>query len=204
MSAPFPFLTLLEEAINRVLRLDAETLRRLGEIEGKCIHLRLAGGDVDREFYVFPSATGLRLLAAHDAEPDVTLRGEVPVFARLAFGGSGATHAGELQIGGDIELGQRFQRVLREIDIDWEEHASRLVGDVLAHRLGHVARRARAWQAQTAHTLGMDVSEYLQEESRVLPTRREVEAFLNAVDVLRARAERLEQRVARLRARGAA
>lgn len=194
--------TVIEEFGNRLIRLDPDTLVRLGELHGKVIRLELVGPS--KTLYILPSAAGLRLLAAHDAEPDVTLRGEVPVFTRLAFGGSGATHAGELQIGGDIELGQRFQRVLREIDIDWEEHASRLVGDVLAHRLGRVARRARAWQAQTAHTLGMDVSEYLQEESRVLPTRREVEAFLNAVDGLRARAERLEQRVARLRARGAA
>jgi ubiquinone biosynthesis protein UbiJ len=49
--------------------------------------------------------------------------------------------------------------------------------------------------------LGLDVSEYLQEESRLLPTRHEVEAYLNAVDALRASADRLEQRVARLHAR---
>ena len=191
--------TVIEELGNRLLRLDPETLARLGELHGKVIRIDLVGPS--KTLYILPSAAGLRLLTEHDAAPDVTLRGELAVFARLAFGAGATPRAGELQISGDIELGQRFQRMLHEIDIDWEEHLSHLVGDVLAHRLGRAARGARAWQAQAVRTLGLDVSEYLQEESRVLPTRREVEAFLDAVDTLRARADRLEQRVARLRAR---
>jgi len=194
--------SIMEDLGNRLLRLDPETLARLGELHGKVIRIDLVGPS--KTLYILPSAAGLRLLTVHDAAPDVTLRGELAVFARLAYGAGATARAGELQISGDIELGQRFQQVLRAIDIDWEEHLSHLVGDVLAHQLGRVARGARAWQAQAVNTMGMDVTEYLQEESRVLPTRREVEVFLDAVDVLRARADRLEQRVERLRARGTA
>lgn len=194
-----PITTIVEDLGNRLIRLDPDTLARLGELHGKVIRLEFVGPE--KTLYILPSEAGLRLLTAHDAAPDVTLRGEPAVFARLALGG-GAMPAGELQIKGDLELGQRFQRVLRAIDIDWEEHLSHLVGDVLAHELGRAARGARAWQAQAVHTLGMDVTEYLQEESRMLPTRGEVEVFLNAVDALRAGADRLEQRVARLRMRG--
>ncbi len=196
-----PITTIIEELGNRLIRLDPETLTGLGELHGKVIRIEFVG--TAKTLYILPSAAGLRLHAAHDAEPDVTLRGELAVFARLAFGGGAMPRAGALQISGDIELGQRFQQVLRGIDIDWEEHAAHLVGDVLAHRLGRAARGAHAWQAQAARTLGLDVTEYLQEESRILPTRREVEVFLNAVDALRAGADRLEQRVARLRARAA-
>jgi ubiquinone biosynthesis protein UbiJ len=42
------------------------------------------------------------------------------------------------------------------------------------------------------------VSEYLQEESRITPTKIEVERFLNAVDALDADIERLEARTSRL------
>ncbi|MBI5612106.1 MAG: SCP2 sterol-binding domain-containing protein [Gammaproteobacteria bacterium] len=193
--------TVIEELGNRLLRLDPETLARLGELHGKVIGIELVGAA--KTLYILPSEAGLRLLAAHDAAPDVMLRGEPAVFARLAFGGA-TTRAGELQISGDLELGQRFQQVLRALDIDWEEQVAGLVGDVLAHQLGRVARGARAWQAQAVRTLGMDVREYLQEESRILPTRGEVEAFLDAIDGLRASADRLEQRVARLRTRAEA
>jgi ubiquinone biosynthesis protein UbiJ len=42
------------------------------------------------------------------------------------------------------------------------------------------------------------VAQYLQEESRDLPTRIEVEEFLEAVDRLRESADRFEARLARL------
>lgn len=207
----------LEQAVNRLLRLDPETLARLGALDGKCIGLRLAGADRDLEFFLFPSAAGFRVRATRDVadsregggratpgaivEPDVTIRGDVPVFTRLVFGGNPATRAGELQIRGDIELGQDFQRLLRALDIDWEEHAAHVVGDVAAHQLGRAARGLRAWARQSGETLRQDAREYLQEESRLLAKREAVDGFLRAVDELRADADRLEQRLARLTGR---
>ena len=188
----------LEDAINRLLRLDPQMLARLGEFDGKCIGLRLAGEDRDLEFFLFPSAAGFRVRATHAAAPDVTIRGDVPVFTRLVFGGSPTTRAGELQISGDIELGQDFQRILRALDIDWEEHAAHIVGDVAAHQLGRVARELRAWARQSGGYLRQDVREYLQEESRLLAKRESVDRFLGAVDTLRADTDRLEQRLTRL------
>ncbi len=191
----------LEDAINRLLRLDPQMLARLGEFDGKCIGLRLAGEDRDLEFFLFPSAAGFRVRATHDVVPDVTIRGDVPVFTRLVFGGSPTTRAGELQISGDIELGQDFQRILRALDIDWEEHATHIVGDVAAHQLGRIARGLRAWARQSGEYLRQDVREYLQEESRLLARRETVDHFLEAVDTLRADTDRLEQRLTRLMGR---
>ncbi len=194
----FPFLMPVEAAVNRLLRLDPDTLARLGELDGKCILLRLAGAGGDTEVFLFPSAAGLRLRAAHDGTPDVTLRGDVPVFARLMLGGDGTARAGELQISGDIELGQRFQRLLKQADPDWEGQAASVVGDVAAHQLGRAARGLRAWARAGRDTLRQDAREYLVEESRLLPRREAVERFLRAVDALRADADRLEQRLERI------
>jgi len=194
-----PLTTILEELGNRVIRLDPDTLARLGELHGKVIRLEFI--ELPKALYVLPSAAGLRLADEHDGAADITLRGRVPAFLRLAAGNdSGVLFAGAVEMQGNVELGQRLQRLLREFHVDWEEWLAGFVGDVVAHKLGRGARAAHAWQAQARHTLGLDVSEYLQEESRMLPTRREVEAFLNAVDVLRADVERLDQRVTRLRA----
>ncbi|MEK7262328.1 MAG: SCP2 sterol-binding domain-containing protein, partial [Pseudomonadota bacterium] len=190
MGAPSLMTAVLEDAINRLLRLDPDTLARLGEFDGKCIGLRLAGDDRDLEFFLFPSAAGFRVRATHDTAPDVTIRGDVPVFTRLVFGGSPTTRAGELQISGDIDLGQDFQRILRALDIDWEERTAHVVGDVAAHQFGRVARGLRAWARQSGETLRQDVREYLQEESRLLAKRESVDRFLGAVDTLRADADR--------------
>jgi len=45
------------------------------------------------------------------------------------------------------------------------------------------------------------MAEYFQEESRELPSRAEVEAFLDAVDALAGAADRLDARLCRLERR---
>ena len=103
-----------------------------------------------------------------------------------------------MEISGDVELGQRFKRILDGMEIDWEEHLSTLVGDVLAHQMGNLARTAAGWLKESAATLGADAAEYLQEETRLLPQDFEVDEFLAGVDTLVGDADRLEQRILRL------
>ena len=193
--------SLLEEVVNRVLRLDPDTLARLGELQGKVIRLRVADPD-PREIFVQPSDAGLHLSEQHDGAPDVTLTGDIPVFMRFALRSviPGVVTAGEVQISGDIDLGQRFQSLLEKIDIDWEEQVARVLGDVAAHQLGNALRDLRDWSRQSLHTLREDAAEYLQEESRLLPLRTRVESFQRAVEALRLEAERLEKRFQRLHA----
>ncbi len=221
MSSPTVFLPLLEDLLNRLLRLDPQALHRLGELDGKtvCVRVALGSGDVQGStsparggkhrtpgargepviFYMAPSEAGLRLLSNHPA-PDVTITGNVPLFARLLFGedAPNPSSASALQISGDIELGQRFQRILRGIEPDWEEQAARLIGDVAAHQLGRAARALRDWGRYAVRTLGQDVAEYLQEESQTLAKRERVDAFLRDVDTLRADLDRLKKRLERL------
>jgi ubiquinone biosynthesis accessory factor UbiJ len=92
------------------------------------------------------------------------------------------------------------QRLLAAVDIDWEEQAARLIGDVAAHELGRLLRAADAWGRQAADILGRDLAEYLQEEGRVLApaAARRARRLPAAVDVLRDDVDRLTQRVARL------
>jgi ubiquinone biosynthesis protein UbiJ len=191
--------TLFEEAINRALRFDPDTLARLAELEGRVIRLRTAG-DSPFEIFVLPDASGLRLRQQHDREPDVTLTGDIPVIFRFALRRfvPDVVAAGEVQISGDIHLGQRFQRLLEQADIDWEEQAARAFGDVPAHQLGNALRDLGGWSRQVLHTLQQDLGEYLQEESRLLPVRPRAGAFRHSVETLERDLESLEQRLARL------
>jgi len=197
---PSLVLASLEIALNRYLRLDADTLARLSALSGKVIAVELRGLGVT--LHMAPHAGGIQLLGDYHGAPDTIISGTPISLARVGYGEDrGALFAGEVEIRGDVTLGQRFEAVLREIDIDWEDQLSRLVGDVAAHQVGRLVRDTLAWGAKGADSLGRDLSEYLQEESRQLPQRHEVDAFLAAVDGLRNDVERLEARVKRLQAR---
>ena len=195
---------ILEGAGNRLLRLDPETLRRLGALQGKIIHLAVIAPLPESSpinIYLSPSEAGLRMLADYSGKPDVTLHGTPLAFAKLGFGKKMDTDAffsRAVTIEGDVELGQRFKRILDEMEIDWEEQASHIIGDVLAHQLGNLVRGARAWGLDAGDTVKQDLSEYLLEEARLLPKRAQVEKFFAAVDTLRADSDRLLRRVQRL------
>ena len=103
-----------------------------------------------------------------------------------------------MEILGDSDTGQQFQDMLSAVDWDWEEQLSQLTGDVVAHQAGRLAREAIQFISNSSRTLQQDISEYLQEEARLLPARIEVGYFLEEVDQLRADVDRLSARVDRL------
>lgn len=200
MIADPTFIAFLETAINRLLRLDSATLARVAELRGRVIRLRTAG-DHPFEIIVLPDEYGLRLRIQPEREPDVTLTGDIPVILRFAARRvlPDVVAAGEVQISGDISLGQRFQRLLEQADIDWEEQAARVLGDVPAHQLGNALRDLGGWSKQALHTLKQDLGDYLQEESRLLPLRSRAETFRQSIEILQRDLENLEKRLARLR-----
>lgn len=188
---------MLQGAINRALQLDPDAMRRLRGLSGKAILLELAVEGAPLRFYVLPSESGIEVLRDFERTPDVTISGTVALF--LAQLMRGPTVSDALTIRGDIELGQRFQRILSSARPDWEEGLARLVGDVPAHQLARTARGVRDWATQALSTLGGDAAEYLQEEAFVLAKRERVTEFLREVDRLRADTDRLEKRLRRLR-----
>lgn len=199
---PFPFLPILEDVSNRLLRLDPESCRQLGDLSGRVVCLEFR--DLGRRLYLHPSESGFRLADETELAPAVTLRASLAVFARLGLGAETENfRAGEFEIEGDAALGQKLQRILRGLDLDWEEPLARVFGDPLGHELGRALRSAHAWQRQAVQTFGLNAAEYLQEEIRVLPVRHEVDRFLDAVDGLRADVDRLAARVQRLHGPGA-
>lgn len=194
---------ILEDAGNHMLRMDAETLAALGELDGRvfCLRINRAGkGEEGPALYLFPSAGGFRIESRHEGEADVTLVGNPPAFVKLLLADNtpAALGAGHMQISGDMDLGQRFQRILKRLDIDWEEQLAQRVGDIAAHKLGYGARRLREWGRHVVGTLRQDAVEILQEESRITPPRERIERFLSAVDELRSDVERMEKRLQRL------
>lgn len=183
---------LLERAIKRYLQLDPETLTELGKLSGKVVKLEPKGWDAT--FYLFPSDSGIRWQNVYEGEVDATIKGSPISLLRLSLGSSEKTveMANEVEMSGDMEIAHTMNRLLKNIQIDWEEHLSRVVGDTLGRKIGHALERTKRWGASTFANMRQNMTDYLQEEARYLPTRREVEDFCLDVTTLRNDVDRLD------------
>lgn len=141
-----------------------------------------------------------------DAPVDATISGSPLALLQLARGESrGRGSPVAAQIRGDAEIANGYRRLFALARPDLEEELSRLVGDLPARRLAQLAETTLGWARRARRTAGENVAEYLQEESRDLVNKPELEEFLHGVDTLRDTAGRIEARLARLerRLRGA-
>jgi ubiquinone biosynthesis protein UbiJ len=189
---------LLEAALNRALALDAETRERLSALEGRRIGIELRGANLALAVSV---RAGRLCVGPHwEASGDLNLRaspGSLVAFA-LRRGENSALPPGKVDISGDAELARRVEKLLRDFHPDIEEAFTKTFGDVLGVPLARALQRAFDWSRESAQALIADSAEFLREESRDLIAPAQMEPFLDAVDALRERAERLEARVQRL------
>ena len=82
----------------------------------------------------------------------------------------------------------------------FDEAFARVFGDVAGFQIARGVRKALAGVRDGAKAFARDTADYLSEEGRVIVPKAEVDVFLDDVDALRERADRLDARVKRLAA----
>ncbi|NCA69120.1 MAG: sterol-binding protein [Sphingobacteriia bacterium] len=195
---PDAILAVIEQTVNGYIRLDPEGATAFAALDGRIIGIELAG--FGTRITIIPSAQRLQIFGDYDATPDCLIRGTPLGLLRMNMAEHKESQVmrGEVEISGDTALAQSFSRALAGLEIDWEEQLARIIGDPFAHQVGNQARAVSQWGRKTSTTLTSDLQEYLQEEARLLPSRVEVEAVLNQIDILRDDIERTEARIERL------
>jgi ubiquinone biosynthesis accessory factor UbiJ len=144
----------------------------------------------------------LALLAGEDSAADATISGSLPALLQLLTGAAAGRPAGSAaKVQGDAEIANLYRELLSLARPDPEEELSRWIGDVPARHIAQFAAQAREFLRRASRTAGENISEYLQEESRDLVNRTELDEFLHGVDEIRETADRIEARLARLETR---
>ncbi|MFT3790582.1 MAG: SCP2 sterol-binding domain-containing protein [Rudaea sp.] len=191
----------LEIVLNRVLALDTETQARLSALEGKRIGVDLRG---TRLALAISVADGKLRVGPHwEKSGDLDLRAAPASLLAFALrrGDDDAAAPGKVEISGDADLARRMEKMLRGYGPDIEEAFAKTFGDIVGVPLAHALQHAFAYARDSAHAAAQNTAEFLREESRDLVAPAEMESFLDDVDALRERAERLEARVKHLAAR---
>jgi len=183
--------------LNKNIRATTPAQELCEKLDGTVVAIRVKNTSLATWFVVHNDC--LELTTECDAEPDLAITGSLITLARLAGEpGASALRSGSLELTGDAQLAYDFQQLLGFAKPDIEEELSGVVGDVAAQRLGDIARGVSDWTRSAGSTMGANIREYLQEESRDAPSRYEVERFTDKVSTLRDDVDRLEARINKL------
>ena len=184
----------VEKMVNKVLSLDEETVALLATLTGNVIEIDVL--DTEFRMFILPSGKGITLETDYEGKADVAIKGTPS--ALLGMISAEKIGAGDVEINGNVGLAKKFQSILRDVEIDWEEYLSQFVGDIAAHKIGNFLRRVSRFAKESGKTIGMDISEYLRYEKEALLDKSEVDEFNQAVDNIRDDVERLQKRLERL------
>ncbi|HWS70056.1 MAG TPA: hypothetical protein VN325_45420 [Steroidobacteraceae bacterium] len=214
MAASPAWLAAVEALLNRGVHASMQATALARRLDGTSLLLNIEGMASIRISMVRGRLSLIGAGSSFDSaagEPaDATLAGSPRALLRLAGGGRAdmprtdsahpARGAGAV-VSGDAEIANSYRELLALARPDFEEELSRLIGDVPARALAQFALKTLEWARRARRTVGENISEYLQEESRDLVNKPELEEFLHGVDTLRETADRVDARIARLEQR---
>lgn len=189
---------LIEPVINRTLRLDPESWEKLPRYSGKIV--AVTDPVLNITLYFIFRSDGITVSADKTYTADTIITGTP--FGLLQFykqmNQSTAVTGSPVKISGDLELGEQLRDWLNALEIDIAEPLSKIVGDNAAQQIMSNAQRVFKWLGKAQTSLSQDLTEYLQEEARYLPSRLELNEFLNDVDGIRDDVERAAARLHQL------
>ncbi len=135
-------------------------------------------------------------MAGEANDPDAEVKISLPIAIRLLA--KDETAAREVQLEGNTELAMALSKVLRNLEWEYEEDLSRVVGDISANKMATFGRETVAGIKKQSFNVAEMLAEYWQEEQPMIAKKRHVEKFNHDVDTLRDDAERLNKRFKKL------
>jgi ubiquinone biosynthesis protein UbiJ len=189
-------LNLIEAELNRCIGESTAARDLLARLNGTSFAVHVEGLGLTGVLH----ADGERVRLDSDATAATATLSATPfdLLRLLSADGVGGVKRTRAALSGDLDVAERYARMLKLARPDLEEEVAKWLGDVPAHALGEVARGIGAWLTRAGAALRMNTAEYLQEESRAVPAPLEAQAFYTDVERLRDDVERLEARLARL------
>ncbi|HHT0594405.1 TPA: ubiquinone biosynthesis accessory factor UbiJ [Legionella anisa] len=189
----------LQIAINKAARLDEQMPAKLKTLDSKTLEMIISPLNVN--FFILFKGGEIILLDSYDREADTIIHSNPLGLIRLSLLPASKARSlfnDKIRMTGDTELGQQVKKLFDEMDIDWEGHLAHFTGDVVAHQIGSFVRKGMAFKKRLDDSMRQNMSEYLQEELRLFPTKYELEDFFVEVDELSLTVERLQAHINQL------
>ncbi len=194
------FLPALTKMINTYLQLDPASNQRLMKLQDRVVTMEFLPFHI--LFQCRFTTDGVTVSAEEIEQACTIIRGTPLQMLGVMVNKDQRQRffAEDLSIEGDVELGQQVVALFDELEVDWEEQISQVIGDVPAYHMGRFASKLKTWFSETEKKWAEDVSDYVQEEAKWLPPQEAMQDFFSDVDILRMDVDRMDARVAELQA----
>jgi len=186
--------TLIVSSFNRYLDCDPERAQALENINDKILSITIK----EANFTLIMQVQNARFF---EADLSQQIDASIIVSMHVLSGKMGGQDQNQLlkdgiiEIQGDSHVASVFNKVMNEIEIDWQDVISKYTGDIVAHQIATGAKSVASVLRRLGDNLRLDVRDYLQDDLQIAVTESEVEHFVEQVDDLRARTDRLEARL---------
>lgn len=192
------FLNLLTQAINLYLKNTRHVFTKITHLANKNIFIILEPNLVTIECQ-FTSQGVLLSLPNHENANAIIQATPAQLLTILINKNRTTISVDDLTISGDINLCHELINICDQLSLDWEELFAKIFGDIPVAYAARSKTKISAYFSKVKNNLVQDVADYLHEESKLLPTREELEDLYDDIDNLRMDADRLMAYYAKIR-----
>lgn len=187
-----------ETLINAALTKDPASKQALTKLEGQVLLVESTLPPLT--IAIEPTATGIQLHDNWDGNVAVTINGTLIAMAAIAvnakesisFSGTG------VNVSGNLDTLHQLNKIMGDVDIDWEGALAEIIGDIPAHLIAKGIRNSEVIRKDIVTRASSGLVEVAQEEFNLTPSKNEFEAMIPDIRQLSADADRLAARVRRL------
>ena len=183
----------VEKMINAALAYDPASRIALANLSPQALAIGISAPAFN--VFILPTADGIQLRGHYEGEITTQLEGTLPALLGLLKSERLNLKDSGVQLLGSTRFLAELQKILKNVEIDWEEILSQVFGDIIGHQGAELIRSKMLWAKDRASNIQRLTSEFLTEELRILPSKLEL-AFFNAqVDELKLGADRVQARI---------
>ena len=187
-----------ETLINAALTKDPASKQALTKLEGQVLLVESTLPPLT--IAIEPTATGIQLHDNWDGNVTVTINGTLIAMAAIAvnakesisFSGTG------VNVSGNLDTLHQLNKIMGDVDIDWEGALAEIIGDIPAHLIAKGIRNSAVIRKDIVTRASSGLVEVAQEEFNLTPSKNEFEAMIPDIRQLSADADRLAARVRQL------
>tara|TARA_Y100000768_G_scaffold269643_1_gene206126 strand:- start:65 stop:643 length:579 start_codon:yes stop_codon:yes gene_type:complete len=165
----------------------------LEDISGKKIKINIT----DIEQCVFVSIEGKKIILIEKLNKvDVEISSSLINFAFFLLSRGSDTYSSKINISGDIETANKFNEILSKSS-ELRELVSNYIGGENFARIESIFSNVSSKLSKFMENKQKDMRDYLIHDLRILPSKSEVEKFLDEVDEVKSRTEKLIKKIKR-------